>query len=534
MRPIPYALRVNNNAGRIFMPTDLFASAEKGVWYDPADFSTLFQDGAGTTPVTAVGQPVGLMLDKSKGLALGADILSNGTFDTDTLWTKDPGWTISGGKATLSELTSGRMIYQLGVATAGKVYRVTYEVVTVTSGAATLYFGGNTGVSRSVPGVYTEILTMGSTNTRSGVVSDPTFLGSIDNISIQEVQGSHATQSTATARPILSARYNQLIRTEDFSDSAWSKNGATTATANVITLPNLNEAISQSVAMSATQGVSGTFSVELSGSGTVYIAVFRQGGGTYEETRIKITLTPTPTRYSIAHVILNTGQTGFGGYISRSVDGTATSVTASKADLRHTNESIRLPPYQRVTTATDYDTSGFTHYLTFDGVDDWMVTPSIDFTATDKMTVLAGVRKLSDAAQSVLVELSTSVANAGAFGIFAPASAAANYSFGSTGSVFSNAVASGFAAPVTNVLACIGDISGDKATLRLNSVQAAQSVTDQGTGNYGNYPLYIGRRGGTTLPFNGRMYGLIVRGAQSNDAQIVACERFMNQRTGAF
>jgi hypothetical protein len=43
----------------------LFANGEQGGWYDPSDFSTLFQDSAGTTPVTTAGQPVGRMLDKS-------------------------------------------------------------------------------------------------------------------------------------------------------------------------------------------------------------------------------------------------------------------------------------------------------------------------------------------------------------------------------------------------------------------------------------------------------------------------------------
>jgi hypothetical protein len=48
-----------------FSPLSLFASSEPGAWYDPSDFSTMFQDSAGTTPVTAVGQPVGRILDKS-------------------------------------------------------------------------------------------------------------------------------------------------------------------------------------------------------------------------------------------------------------------------------------------------------------------------------------------------------------------------------------------------------------------------------------------------------------------------------------
>jgi len=45
--------------------SELFASGEQGFIYDPSDFTTLFQDSAGTTPVTAAGDPVGKMLDKS-------------------------------------------------------------------------------------------------------------------------------------------------------------------------------------------------------------------------------------------------------------------------------------------------------------------------------------------------------------------------------------------------------------------------------------------------------------------------------------
>jgi len=48
-----------------FSIADLFASSEAGAWYGPSDIDTLFQDSAGTTPVTTAGQPVGLMLDKS-------------------------------------------------------------------------------------------------------------------------------------------------------------------------------------------------------------------------------------------------------------------------------------------------------------------------------------------------------------------------------------------------------------------------------------------------------------------------------------
>lgn len=42
-----------------------FEDGTQGVWIDPSDFSTLYQDSDGMIPVTDVGQPIGLILDKS-------------------------------------------------------------------------------------------------------------------------------------------------------------------------------------------------------------------------------------------------------------------------------------------------------------------------------------------------------------------------------------------------------------------------------------------------------------------------------------
>jgi hypothetical protein len=49
----------------IFKPEDLFFLGEQGAYYSPVDISTLFQDAAGTVPVTADGDPVGRMIDLS-------------------------------------------------------------------------------------------------------------------------------------------------------------------------------------------------------------------------------------------------------------------------------------------------------------------------------------------------------------------------------------------------------------------------------------------------------------------------------------
>ena len=49
----------------VFDPASLFADGKQGMWLDPSDPSTLFQDAAGTIPVTTDGDPVGKVLDKS-------------------------------------------------------------------------------------------------------------------------------------------------------------------------------------------------------------------------------------------------------------------------------------------------------------------------------------------------------------------------------------------------------------------------------------------------------------------------------------
>lgn len=48
-----------------YNPLSLFKDGKQGVIYDPSDKSTLFQDVAGTVPVTKDGDPVALMRDKS-------------------------------------------------------------------------------------------------------------------------------------------------------------------------------------------------------------------------------------------------------------------------------------------------------------------------------------------------------------------------------------------------------------------------------------------------------------------------------------
>lgn len=49
----------------VWTPQALKDTSELKVWFDPSDLSTMYQDSGETTPVTASGQPVGLIKDKS-------------------------------------------------------------------------------------------------------------------------------------------------------------------------------------------------------------------------------------------------------------------------------------------------------------------------------------------------------------------------------------------------------------------------------------------------------------------------------------
>ena len=436
-----------------FTPLSFFANGEQGAWYDPSDLTTVFQDAAGTTPVTAAEQPVGRINDKS-----------------------------------------GR--------------------------------------------------------------------------------GNHATQTTATKRPVLSARVNLLTKTEDFSHADWTKN-ATTVTANATTAPDgastadkliasasLAEHYILAASVTPTAGVNYTYSIYAKAGEYDKLSILYPGGSTADHPAFNLT---TGTVIKSGNVAITTEIESIGnGWHKCSItypwinnngrriylgddpvttflgDGTsgiyiwgASLVPADQASL----------PYQRVNTATDYATVGFPHYLKFDGIDDALVTGSIDFTATDKMTVVAGVRKLSDAAATILAELSPNAStNNGSFYLAAPNGAGpggtGNYIFVSKGTTAQSQAVTGnlaaYVSPQNAVITGITLISTDVVTLRVNGVQAATSAADQGTGNFGNYPLYIGSRAGTSLPFNGHLYSLIVRGAQSTDAQITSVEAWVNSKTGAY
>lgn len=579
-----------------FSPRQLFGAGEQGVWYDPADLSSLWQDAQGTTAVTAVEQAVGLILDRREGRGLGTELVTNNTFAADTDWTKGTGWSIGSGVATKTA-GSAAVLSQAVTLTAGHTYRLVYTITRSAGSITPQFTGGSTvaGTARSAAGTFVEVLTAVSGNTTLEFSADASFAGTVDNVYLKRTSGNDAWQLTSASRPVLSARVNLLTKTQEFDDATWTvfQAVATNAiSANQTTAPDGTSTADKLFAKAATgicevyftsglgitSGVTYSLSFAVKKDTHRYVnvcfshrtntqnyvaAVFDLDGagstatqtstgsisGTIVSTSqvslgsgwYRLTITGSVTATTIDLIVglagAATGNTFNGsGFISRTWAGTE-SIFIWGADMRAANDSSGLiPAYQRVNTATDYDTIGFPRYLRFDGTDDSLATGGIDFSGTDAVTLAAGVRKLSDAARGTIAELTATIAsNNGAFHLTAPNAASATYAFESKGTALTDAVAaSGVAAPVTNVLCAYSDISSDQNILRVNGTQADSDAGDQGTGNFSNAILYVGSRGGSSLRFNGRLYSLIVRGASSTTGYITDTEGWINGRTRAY
>lgn len=369
-----YWQMLNTQDPPVFSPLELWDNGEQGVWYDPNDLSSLYQDVTGSTPVTAVGQPVGLMLDKKFGLLRGSELALNGNFQTTSNWTLSANVEISNSKLRFNSAASNAAATQAGIVEAGKDYEISYTVDSI-SGALNVIMpgaGGFTGPLISSPGVYKTILTAGANGSVSISVVFPGTTAVIDNISVRALPGSHAGIVTPSSKPIL--RFN-----------------ATTSS----------------------------------------------------------------------------------------------------------------------------------YYLEVDGTDDWMSTPVMPFSATDKVTIFAGIRKLNDN-EAVLVELGTNVDSVnGSFAVLT-GSATQKFRMSSRGTATSTAAITDVAynAPLSSVIHAVGDIAGDLTSVSVNNSVAVTSATDQGTGNYGNHKLYLFRRNGVSLPFNGHFYGLFIVGRVCNASEI--------------
>lgn len=127
---------------------------------------------------------------------LGVDLVTNGTFASDTGWTKDTGVTISAGAAHFAAVADGDGLSQSASFSAGTVYKVTYTVSNYSAGGVFARFSGGTDVDgevRGEDGTFTEYLTAVTGNNTLDLVADDATTLDIDDVSVEPLSAYNAS-----------------------------------------------------------------------------------------------------------------------------------------------------------------------------------------------------------------------------------------------------------------------------------------------------------------------------------------------------
>ena len=288
--------------------------------------------------------------------ALGSELVTNGTFDTDSDWTKGSGWTISGGKANRSGASINSYVGQDFNVIAGRNYIVKYDRTYVSGDGQTnlfSYFEGNS--SRSTRGNYEdttqETVTVtdyfkpehsGNLSLRVYGISD--FTGSINNVSVKEVTDADFDfdrNSTGTRVNedylIEDVPYNFASYSESFEN--WSTLNAPTVTTNIALAPD------------------GTFTAD---------GLQDTTGGTFRRIKNSISVSGNPTFTGSCYIKKVSSETAYTGFVLLfsgtstkvaygvidSVNGTITSIGSSITPT-FTVESANNDYWRFSMTATD-------------------------------------------------------------------------------------------------------------------------------------------------------------------------------------
>ena len=567
---------------RPFIPSELFRNGLiDGAWFDPSDMTTLYQDEAGTTPVTAVEQPVGLMLDKARGLMLGPELVTNGTFDTDTTgWSSVNGATISVSNGQLVVAPNG-VLYGSAAAQsfstiAGKTYCVKMTCTKIGASPRIRLFSNGAQVGGtftfSFAGEAKSVYFI-ATGTTSMVYAEENHTGTtsvsnFDNISVREIYGNHATQSITASRPTLSARYNLLTKTEDFSDSAWARTNCSavrnyglspigTLTSSLITNTAVSGYFSQTDSTAGTQKIFRGY-VKNSSTGWVRIVIasLASGGnsaGHYinTQTGAKGAQHIGGTGYSVASCLTELTADGWvlitlvvngPNEIGRPVFSIALADGDTNGPVGGTAQvwgfDLRLGtsagPYQRVDTATDYDTDPryFPKYLRFDGVDDYMNLLYMGLYANGSASVVMGISR----AKAGVVKYALAEGNSAGGNNYIPLRLSDT---GISSRIINDAgtvvvltpESAGSASSLPEVLSFKD--TGNTLTLYKNSSQTnLTNYTRAGSLTLNNLTVGAIVQASVAENMLANLYSLIITKSALTDAQRIACERHAARKAG--
>lgn len=460
---------------------------------------TLFQDSSGTIPVTNGSQPVGLILDKSKLLTIGSELFINVIDFTN--WSRNAAVTSYTDKTFTTNGLGG--VIKNPIIPGGFSVNKTYMVRLIGTTTASLFVRSSSSTvgQVSLPIGNFDITIRSNSTFRDGTIYfqlQAAGVVSITSISVKEIAGNHAFQDNSSSRPILQQTPtlgSEYVVNGTFQTnvSGWGvylctavkKDNGVLITTTSAGSPQLSQI--RSDIMGKTVYVSAKFKNKLGYSINTKLVLYNSSVGDIRG-------------------VQSTGTSGELSFIATVPPGVIPTLICmmSTADVGSSVEFSDIS----IKEVTGY--SSTQNYLAFDGIDDFLITTAINLSTVDKLSLFTGIRKLSDAATGTVLEFSTNKnTNNGVFSLFAPLNVGVSHVvYTSKGTVERAAANNNIVAPSSSVILIQSSISDDISSLKING-STVSNIGDQGTGNYGNFPLYIGRRSGSALPFNGRIYSLI-------------------------
>jgi hypothetical protein len=578
--PAPLSMSAELLSGVALTPLRIFGLNLR-VWHDNQDLTTMFSDFVGTPAV--IGTSVALQLDKSQGGALGSELKANGAVGLAGTATAASYNTTTGDGSVSRAANASNQSY---VSWTGLGTVLFYRVTITNTGATFLSVrqGGHTATQMFAVAAGQTVTgyVISSNGTITITASSNSSTATFTVSSFVAVAGTPRYQTTSAQRPILGrhpkgGRRNLLVKAREFDNASWTKTDTTitakaangvdgTATMDLCTEGSATNALlAQSVTITANS--TNTLAVDLKRGNHDWVCLTSFDNGSASNfirgwfnlaTGAKGSATNGGTASGATADIINLGNGIYRCILTGAINNSATAVrfatlsASADASITRVSGATRYQDraqlesgsvttnFQDVDTTYDCTEAGVPncYFLQADGSDDGMVTPSLDLSSTDKVGVFAGVRKLSDAAAALSLELSPNAStNAGAFAIRAPQTAASpDFSFACGGTTLRTSTSTAsFPFPFTSILTGLGDISTDYVQLRVNGVSMSAGSLDQGTGNFGNaYPIYYFRRGGSSAPFNGLEYGNFIVDTLPNATQYTQAENFENNYVGAY
>ena len=410
-----------------FNPLTYFLySGIDGAWFDPEDMSTMYQDAAGTTPVTAMEQPVGKWLDKS----------------------------------------------------------------------------GN---------------------------------------------GNHATQSITASRPTLSARYNLLTKTEDFANAVWVKTSTGIASIPIVT---------------------NNYGIAPDGTQTACRVQLALNGGSTTTDRSALLQQPTPISgveytstfwiksntaqsYTIQHRLGAPSQNILAGqswqkYSFSSTPGAdpthwlalrGAQGTSDSADILiwHPQYDIGTTPlpYQRINTATDYDSVGFPKYIKAEGVDDHFVLPYLGLYNNASCSIIASHSSSSQAANGVIVSEASSTDADTKYLPYRQLASAGNvdsYIVADNATVILDSTGAAYSGTKENIIGSIIDSGTSIETYRSGVLLSNEPYTRSAVLTLNNTTLFGSVSTTNTNFLNTKLHGLIITKSNLSARDRSLCEAYLKSK----